>query len=205
MNDNRFDNGLSEIQNLIQKEKHTALEEFNQKDFGAFLDRRIGARQKIEHPTSLWFKKPVPIMASLLLILVTALILKNIFAPAPYEKSLKVFEEVLARFPNVQKISQAEEIRSPSLSFDEKAFYRFEWSLKRVLFGPHRKSIPDEEIPFLFHEVLSDAAGNMSEKLIAFTEEKPSLSKIEQEINGLRESKNFHLLFSQIIKKFQEV
>lgn len=208
MTDEKFDKRLTAIKKVIQEEKQSAIEDFRKKDFLSLLDEKIKVRAKPKpkpkHTFPWWSRKPLPIIVSLFLIFIIGIFLRNIFVPSAYEKNLKAFEDLLVRATHAQRIFQAKESQFPIVSPGNEAFFRFEWAMKRVLFGLHRKNIPDEEIPFLFYEVLSMVTGNRGDRLVIYEEKESVLSGLEQGINKLRKEQNCRQLFSQVLKKLQE-
>ena len=147
MTEKKIENRSTKMSKIIQLEKQSALEDFRKKDFRAVLEEKINAKAKQKHTVPWPIRKPVPVIVSLILIFIFGVFIKNIVVPSPYEKSQMAFEKILTQTTH---IFQTDEIQAPALSTEDKTLSDVEWATKRSLLNLHRKSIPDEEIPFLF-------------------------------------------------------
>ena len=202
MTEKKFENRSTKMSKIIQLEKQSALEDFRKKDFRAVLEEKINAKAKQKHTVPWPIRKPVPVIVSLILIFIFGVVIKNIVVPSPYEKSQMAFEKILTQTTHIFK---TDEIQAPALSTEDKTLSDVEWATKRSLLNLHRKSIPDEEIPFLFFEVLNKVAGDRDYRRVIYEEKESESTRLEQEINKLRNEQNYHQLFLQVLKKLLEV
>ena len=58
---------------------------------------------------------------------------------------------------------------------------------------------------FFFFEVLNKVAGDSDYRRVIYEEKESESTRLEQEINKLRNEQNYHQLFLQVLKKLLEV
>jgi len=194
-----------EIEKLIEEEKKVGLEVFRKTDFAAKLQMRINASSKPKHLLPYWLRKPVPIAALLLMIIVSGLVLRKLIVPYSDEKSVTVIEKFLIQAPNMQKILQVQESQELAFPPGIEEFFLFEWSIQRVILSAQREVIPDEDIPFLIYKVMYEANDYRRRGLASYSREENELKDLQNEVKNLREQNDFRKYFFQVLKKIGEV
>lgn len=194
-----------EIEKLIEEEKKVGLEVFRKTDFAAKLEMRINASSKPKHILPYWLRKPVPIAVLLLMIIVSGLVLRKLIVPYSDEKSVAVIEKFLIQALNMQKILQAQESQELAFPPGIEEFFRFEWSIQRVILSTQREVIPDEDIPFLIYKVMYEANDYMRRGLASYPGEENELKDLQNEVKNLREQNDFRKYFFKVLKKIGEV
>ncbi len=83
-------------------------------------------------------------------------------------------------------------------------FYRFEWSIQKILFSVKREGIKDEDVPSLIYKILDEIGEPGKKKWVSYPEGE-SLKNLLDEIKNMRREGKTTELFSQILKKLEEV
>lgn len=193
-----------EIKDLIERERQEGLEVFRKTDFAAKLDSRIKSRARSKQLWPYWLKSGVTISSTLLIIVIIAVIMKNLFIPAtPYLEGISIIERFLLQAPNMQRALQAQERKEVAITPGTEEFYRLEWSIQRIILSVKREEINDGDIPYFIYEVMDKIGGSGKKKLVIYPEEE-SLKNLLNEIRNIRKKKNTREFFSQILKKLEE-
>ena len=113
------------VKNIIDRERDEALTFFRRTDFESRLNLRLMATSKTDKSFLSLFRKPALILSSLILACcMVAVIIFQILAPSPHEKSVRVIEEFLLKNTNLQAVLtdeciQEKEQESMTSSFEE--------------------------------------------------------------------------------------
>lgn len=194
-----------EIKELIERERQEGLEVFRKTDFTARLEARIKSGTRPKRFWPYWLKRPVPILGILLIIVVITVIVKNLFIPAaPYLEGIVIIERFLLQAPNVRRTLQTQDRKEMIITPGTKEFYRFEWSIQRIILSVQREGINDGDIPYFIYKVVDKFSESGKKKWVIYTEKK-SIKNLLNEIKNMREEKNHQEFFSQILKKLEEV
>jgi len=194
-----------DIKNLIKKEKQKALVFFKQTDFATRLEKRSQIDKKSKTSSRGFFLRPLPAAAFLVIIILSTLIYRQLTSTSTYEKGIESLAQIMNQITNMESLLLYREPQAHELSDSEKGYAHLEWSIQRVLYGLHRESITDEQIPIIIFKVLQKLEKKDLDKMNFYGLEEPAFLNYEKEIQKLRHNNNYNMLFSQIIKKLQEV
>ncbi len=194
-----------DIKNLIKKEKQKALVFFKRTDFATRLEKRSQLDKKSKTSSRGFFLRPLPAAAFLVVIILSALIYKQLTSTSTYEKGIESLAQIMIQTTNMESLLLPRNPQAPKLSDGEKGIAQLEWSIQRVFYSLHRESITDEQIPIIIFKVLQKREKKDLDKMNFYGLEEPAFLNYEKEIQKLRNNNNYNLLFSKIIKKLQEV
>ncbi len=149
---------MSEYIDLIQKEKEEALRDYQEDAFRLRLNKKIAEDSKPSRSYVQWFRKPVFVGSTVLLILFIGWLFTKFFLPSSLES-----EEMRIKNTFVQLFSQYGTILNQiplqvEVDTEKSAISEFEWSLKRVIFAIQRENAPDEDIVQNLSKVLQNSA-----------------------------------------------
>jgi hypothetical protein len=178
---------------------------FKQTYFSTRLEKRSQIDKKPKTYISGFFLRPLPVAVFLVIIILSTLIYRQLTSPSTYKKGIESLAQIMMKTTNMESLSLTRESQALKLSPIEKGFAHLEWSIQRVLYGLHRESITDEQIPIIIFKVLQKRKTKDLDKVNFYELEEPAFFPYEKEIQKLRHNNNYNMLFSQIIKKLQEV
>lgn len=182
-----------EFTELIQKEKEEALLRFPKEDFRARLNRRIQEESIAPSPSVFWFRKPVIVAGTVLILVFLGWISTQLFAPSPYEKEARAIEKNLAQVFDVHELLVAQRIPQVEPQPGPDNLHEFEWSLKRVVYSAQRENIADSDVPGILSQVLQNVT------LVKESEEKgPEGLNPETENGLLFKEDNLHQMLYKI-------
>jgi hypothetical protein len=194
-----------EIKDLIEKERQEGLKVFRKTGFPAKLEARIKSGTRPNQLLPHWLKSTVMISSILLIIVITAVIMKNFFIPTtPYLEGISIIERFLLQAPNLQRASQAQDREKVTITPGTEEFYRLEWSIQRIILSVKREEINDGDIPYFIYKVV-DRIGELGKKKLVIHPEEENQKNLLNEIRNIRKKKNIKEFFSQILKNLEEV
>ena len=204
-NDHKNDTDLSGIEKLIERERQEGLEVFRKTDFSAKLEARIRSGVKPKYSWPFWLRRPVPVLGILLVLIITAVIVKSLIIPSSTQlEVIVVIENYLSQSPNIQRAFPVRQREGRTISPGSEAFYRFEWSIQKILFSVKREGIRDEDVPSLIFKFLDETGEPGRKKWVLYPEDE-SLKNLLDEIKTMKQEGKTTELFSQILKKLEEV
>jgi len=125
MNKPNHQDEFDSVKKIIDRERGKALAFFRRTDFESRLKHRLGMDFKSKSSSLFFLRKPALVLSALVLVCcAAAVIIFQILAPSPHEKSVRVIEEFLLKNTNLQEVLAEEvtpeqEQKSFTLSFEE--------------------------------------------------------------------------------------
>ena len=113
------------VKRIIDRERGEALAFFRKKNFESRVNRRLEMDSKSKSSSVFFLRKPALVLSALVLVCcVVTVIIFQILAPSPHEKSVRIIEEFLLQNTNLQEvlaeeITPEQEQKSMTSSFEE--------------------------------------------------------------------------------------
>lgn len=205
MTDLDFNRKLKALQDLISTEKQAALRDLHKQDFVSRLNVHLKSRSRPSQARLRFIQRPQVWVLSGIMAVTLAVVFKTVWAPSPYNRSIKALENILTSASQRPVSIPAFPDQRSDISPAESAYYQFEWSMKRILYKVQRENVRDEDIPFLFHNILLGFEKILKSGSTVYSDQRSLFPELGSEIQKLREEKNFQVLFALTLKKLREV